>query len=91
MRIQRPNTPAVPRTNNPRVSPQAPRGAGPKPRGAAPQSAVPAPNPGMAAAAGGPKPRGAGGKPAPTRGNFNKGGMVKKSNCGASVPPSKKR
>jgi hypothetical protein len=26
-----------------------------------------------------------------TRGNFNKGGMVKKSNCGASVPPSKKR
>ena len=25
------------------------------------------------------------------RGNYSKGGMVKKANCGASVPPSKKR
>ena len=40
-----------------------------------------------AAAEAAPKPRNA----TRTRGNFNKGGMVKKANCGASVPPSKKR
>ena len=74
MRIQRPNTPAIPRKT--------------KPRGVAPRVA---PNPGMAAAAGKPTPRGAGGLPKTRKPGFSKGGMVKKSNCGASVPPSKKR